>query len=157
MLWWIKNEAALGYSQGTRRMELVKRTEQDTVTAVGNGAGFVADCSGFATAIHKWAGLADPNGLGYNGTGFTGTMLSHLPHYSDPAGANTLALVVFVRPSAPTGDHVALVLTPGADPWLCSHGQEKGPIRIRLSTELAAQRAIHGPSSQAVFLNVSGL
>jgi cell wall-associated NlpC family hydrolase len=32
------------------------------------------DCSGFATLCYKEAGVADPNGLGYNGQGYTGTL-----------------------------------------------------------------------------------
>src|SRR5262252_2074000 len=36
------------------------------------------DCSGFATLCYKWAGARDPNGLGYNGQGYTGTLLNHM-------------------------------------------------------------------------------
>ncbi len=155
-LWFIANEPLLGYSQGPRRMELVGFTEQEIADSFAKKHVFEADCSGFATALCKLAGLADPNGLGYNGTGFTGTMLTHLPHYTDPAAANVGALVVFSHPGVPTGDHVATVIGPGKDPWLCSHGQEAGPLRIRLSTELAAQKRAHG-SSTATLLNVSDL
>ncbi len=155
-LWFIANEPLLGYSQGPRRMELVKLTEQQIADAFARKAVFEADCSGFATALCKLAGLADPNGRNYDGSGFTGTMLATLPHYTDPAAANVGALVVFSHPGVPTGDHVATVIGPGKDPWLCSHGSESGPKRIRLSTELAAQRAAHGLST-ATFLNVSDL
>jgi hypothetical protein len=41
---------------------------------------FTTDCSGFATLVAKWAGAAAPNGLGYDGEGYTGTMLAHLSH-----------------------------------------------------------------------------
>jgi hypothetical protein len=33
------------------------------------------------------------------------------------------------------GHHCAVVLVPGDDPWLCSHGQERGPLGIRFSVE----------------------
>ncbi len=156
LLWFIQNEPLLGYSQGPRRMELTRLTEQEIAGTFKRGGKFFADCSGFATAVCKLAGLADPNGLGYNGSGFTGTLLKNLPHYTDPAAANVGALVVYSHPGIPSGDHVATVLGPGADPWLCSHGQEKGPVRLRHSTELAAQARIHGTST-ATFLNVSAL
>ena len=36
-----------------------------------------ADCSAFVTWCYWIAGADDPNGLGYNHTGYTGTLLSH--------------------------------------------------------------------------------
>jgi hypothetical protein len=33
------------------------------------------DCSSFATLVYKAANLPDPNGFGYNGSGFTGTLV----------------------------------------------------------------------------------
>lgn len=157
MLWLIENENAIGYSQGPRRMELVSLTEQELADGIAAGKSFLADCSGFATAVHKLAGFGDPNGLGYNGTGYTGTMLDHLPHYADPAGADVGALVVWRSSAKPDGYHVAIMLTPGQDPWLCSHGGDDGPKKIRLSTETAAQKQMHGPAVETVFLNVSEL
>ncbi len=154
--WLILNEPLIGYSQGPRRMELVGMSEQDLFDGFASHRSYLADCSGFATAVCRWAGLEDPNGQGYNGTGYTGTMLTHLPHYTDPGSANVGALVVFSHPGVPTGDHVAIVTGPGANPWLCSHGETAGPRRVRFSTELAVQAWIHG-SSSATFLNVSGL
>lgn len=38
------------------------------------------DCSGFVTTMAEWSKMPDSNGLNYNGSGNTGTMLSHLPH-----------------------------------------------------------------------------
>jgi hypothetical protein len=38
-----------------------------------------------------------------------------------------------------TGHHVGMVLAPGADPLLFSHGQEKGPLLIRESVEARFQ------------------
>ena len=34
------------------------------------------DCSGFATLCYSWAGAPDPNGNGFSGEGYTGTMLA---------------------------------------------------------------------------------
>lgn len=39
--------------------------------------GAQSDCSGFATLCYKQAGAPDPNGLHYNGYGYTGTLLQH--------------------------------------------------------------------------------
>src|SRR5207247_1849767 len=44
-------------------------------------------------------------------------------------------IVEIARWGAYPGHHVALVLEAGADPLLCSHGQEKGPIAIAFSVE----------------------
>ncbi len=95
------------------------------------------DCSGFATLCYRWAGAPDPNGLGFNGQGYTGTILQH-------CRAIPLAAVQpgdLVTWGAAPGHHVALVLEAGPDPLLCSHGQEKGPAAIRFSLETQYQPA----------------
>ena len=79
----------------------------------------------------RWAGLRDPNGLHYRECGYTGTLLGHLPHYTNPKEAAVGALVVFGPGS---GDHVSMVHTPGADPLLQSHGRP-GMDRLHLSQE----------------------
>jgi cell wall-associated NlpC family hydrolase len=89
------------------------------------------DCSGFVTLCYKWAGATvDPNGGNFTGA-YTGTMLQHCRHIALSA-VQPGDLVVW---GAYPGHHVALVLEPGADPLLCSHGQEKGPIAIPFSVE----------------------
>jgi cell wall-associated NlpC family hydrolase len=93
------------------------------------------DCSGFVTLCYAWAGAPDPNGLDYDGQGYTGTLLAHLrPVPLD--GVQRGDLVVWGRPP---GVHTALVLEPGRDPLLCSHGGEKGPLAIRFSAEGSRQ------------------
>lgn len=110
--------------------------------------GITMDCSESVTLICKLAGLKDPNGLGYDGQGYTGTLLSHLPHYYHPESARTGALVVF---GAAPGHHVAMVREPGSDPLLWSHGQESDPRTIRLSLERLGQ------PSPVTFLSIAGL
>ena len=95
------------------------------------------DCSGFVTLCYYLAGASDPNGLGYGGEGWTGTLLRHLEQLA-PADVRRGDLVVFGRYP---GRHCAIVLEPGDDPLLCSHGQERGPVEIRLSTESRFQPA----------------
>jgi len=94
------------------------------------------DCSGFVTLCYAWSGAPDPNGNNYSGAGFTGTLISN--GRPIPRSAVQPGDVVVFGPG--TGDHVCLVLTAEADPWLVSHGQEKGPIKIRLSQETKFQK-----------------
>jgi peptidoglycan hydrolase-like protein with peptidoglycan-binding domain len=99
---------------------------------------FTTDCSGFATLMAKWAGAADPNGLEYDGEGYTGTMLAHLSHI--PQGeASPGDLAVFgVAP----GTHVVVLVESGGangnNPQVVSHGQQGDPCRVPLSVEAAS-------------------
>lgn len=151
----LANEPRIHYQQ--RRPMLTPRIyEQQAVDLFAAGGSVSSDCSETVTWLCKMAGLQDPNGLSYNGQGFTGTLLSSLPHYVDPADANVGALVVWSDPRHPQGNHVAMVLTPGRDPWLFSHGSENGPKRVRLSAETAAQERVHAGTS-TIFLSVARL
>ena len=133
----IAHEGNVHYAM-RRPMETILLTEAQMRKRVLAGKpGITMDCSESVTCICKWAGLADPNGHRYNRTGYTGSLLDHLPHYTNPREALAGAMVVF-GPS--TGDHVCMVLEKGADPLLFSHGQERGPLAIRLSAERRAHR-----------------
>jgi peptidoglycan hydrolase-like protein with peptidoglycan-binding domain len=92
---------------------------------------FTTDCSGFVTIMAKWSGAPDPNGLGYDGQGYTGTLLQHLPHITKQDSLPG-DLVVF---GPPPGDHVVVLVEPGtvADPQVVSHGGESDPSRSPLS------------------------
>lgn len=147
MRWLIDHEPQVHYGQ-RRPMKTAAIREQQLADLFASGGSIIMDCSETVTLICRLAGLADPNGQGYDGSGYTGTMLATLPHYQDPRRAATGALVVF-GPGA--GDHVCMVLEPGADPLLFSHGQERGPLTVSLSVE----RGYHRPP--VTFLNVSGL
>ncbi len=94
------------------------------------------DCSGFVTLCYKWAGAPDPNGLGFNGQGYTGTILKAC-HQIAQSAAQPGDLVVW---GAPPGKHVALLLEQVADPILCTHGQEKGPAAVSFSAENTYQK-----------------
>lgn len=93
------------------------------------------DCSGFATCCYRWAGAPDPNGLGYNGAGYTGTLLAHLEHVPIAALAAGDLIVFGTMP----GHHVVIVTEPGPDPLVVSHGWEGGPQEWRLSQEARYQ------------------
>jgi hypothetical protein len=95
------------------------------------------DCSGFVTLCYFLAGAPDPNGRDYDGSGYTGTLLGWLRAIA-PLDAKRGDLVVW---GTYPGRHVALVLEPGDDPLLCSHGSERGPLAIRFSDESRYQHA----------------
>jgi hypothetical protein len=93
------------------------------------------DCSGLATLITKWNGGPDPNGRNYDGEGYTGTMLAHLPHIPKWQ-ARRGDLAVF---GGGTGRHVVVFLQAGIhpDPLVGSHGWEGEPAILRLSAVAA--------------------
>jgi cell wall-associated NlpC family hydrolase len=95
------------------------------------------DCSGFVTMCAKAAGAPDPNGLGYDGQGFTGDLLRHLKPAVERSHTWRGDLVVF---GPGTGDHVAVLLEGGShvdDPKCASHGSSADPSIFRLSELIA--------------------
>lgn len=143
----VQNEPLIHYLQ-KRPMATSRYTEQELADRFKAKKTISMDCSESVTLLCHLAGLADPNGLDYNGQGFTGTMLHHLKHYSSPLSADVGALVVFGKGD---GDHVCMVRKHGRDPLLFSHGQERGPFYIHLSDE---QKAQHRPTT---FLSIAKL
>lgn len=132
-----RERAKIHYAQvrpmRTRRIHSLHLLQQ----ALQSPAGITSDCSESVTMLCRIAGLDDPNGFGYDGHGFTGTLLHHLPRYARASDAKVGALVVFGPGS---GDHVCMVRHVGANPLLWSHGQERGPIFISLREESRFQR-----------------
>lgn len=98
---------------------------------------FTTDCSGFVTIMAKWSGAADPSGLGYNGQGYTGTLLDHLPHITKQESLPGDLVVL----APPPGHHVVVLVEAGtvADPLVVSHGREADPDRTLLSVQIAGQ------------------
>lgn len=122
MHWGISNNPSIHYSQ-TRPMPLANwKAHKLPLTT---------DCSGSLTCCAYAAGIPDPNGLGYNGQGYTGTMLTHLRHIS----RSEIRPGDFCIFGAAPGDHVAGVMEADNDPLLFSHGYEGAPLSIRLSVE----------------------
>jgi hypothetical protein len=99
------------------------------------GTGLTVDCSQAVTLIAHVAGARDPNGNRFAADGYTGTLLGGCAHIARE-WAKCGDLRVF---GGGTGHHVAMVMTPGADPLLFSHGAENGPVAILESRELLAQ------------------
>lgn len=140
--------------RGAKDAATWRLTEPQLRARIKAGGHIMFDCSQAVTQICKWIPLDDPNGLGYstysNGIpkAYTGSLLAHLRHYTDPGGAAVGAIVVF---GPGTGEHSSMVYEPGPDPLLWSHGFDGGPELIRLS----AQRARH--RSPVTFCNISRL
>jgi hypothetical protein len=147
MAYLLDHEADIRYAQ-VRPMREVRLTWPEAQHRLQHGPGLTFDCSESVTCLCRWAGLHDPNGNGYNGHGYTGTLLGHLPHYTSPASARVGALAVF---GPGTGEHVAMVYAPGSNPLMWSHGSTAGPQLIRLASEAR----LHAPP--VTFLSIAAL
>jgi len=105
--WCVKNAGSIHYSL-KRPMEGIGKPRKVPLHI---------DCSGFVTLCYNWAGAPDPNGTGYNGQGYTGTILNHCIPIT-PAAARPADLVVF---GPGTGDHVVVLVGQGRNPRVVSH------------------------------------
>lgn len=108
------NRGRIHYTQSSLRMYGVRhRIRIPRVTPY-------EDCSSFATWCYWHAGAKDPNGLGYAGYGFTGTLAQHGKRVTTPKPGD----LIFYG-SGPPYSHVAVYIGKG----LCvSHGSEAGPM-----------------------------
>ncbi len=125
--WGVENEARIHYDE-TRPMKAIDSPFHLPLDT---------DCSGFVTLCYAWSGAPDPNGLDFDGYGYTGTLLKHMRHIRR-SSAREADLVVWGRYP---GHHVALVVEAAADPLLCSHGAERGPVEVSFSAESRFQPA----------------
>lgn len=80
------------------------------------------DCSGYDTWTFKSGHAPDPNGFGYNGYGYTGTMLENGRQIASPVPG---CLVFYGHPVS----HVALYIGNGR---VISHGSEAGPLLLEV-------------------------
>jgi len=93
--------------------------------------GVNADCSFGVKILCDWAGVPDPTGENYDGYGNSISIYNHLPHISK-AQAKTGDILLF----GPNGAwHATMILEPGADPLLWSHGHQGAPNLYRLSAD----------------------
>ena len=128
--WGAANEHSIHYTQDDRR--------DDYLRLAAYALPIWTDCSGFVTLCYKWAGLPDPNGLGYHELGYTGSLLDHCreiePNHAKPGD------VIVYGPA--TGDHTVIIV--GAQPdgsvLVASHGQESGPAIQTNHVEAGAHR-----------------
>jgi peptidoglycan hydrolase-like protein with peptidoglycan-binding domain len=111
-----KHKEALHYTQDARRMEGVREGVRPPKHPAWE------DCSSFATWCYWAAGAPDPNGLGYNGQGYTGTQVQHGKTTNSPRPGD---LVFYGGGSVPS--HVAVYVGNGK---VVSHGSEPGPYLL---------------------------
>ena len=120
-LWGIIHNARFVYTEGGSRMKNVKHRP-----LIGKVS---ADCSAWITYCYSWAHAKDPNGLNFDGYGYTGTLLKNGKEITvDQAQAGD---VVVFGPG--DGVHTALLLSRGPNPWTSSMGQQGQPARVRVS------------------------
>lgn len=116
MLLLFNHRADVHYTQTAKRMQGVR--EKLKPPTFPN----FEDCSSAATWAYYVADAPDPNGLGYNGQGFTGTMAQHGKVVSpDKAAKGDLVLYGSGAP----WNHVAVYIGNGK---VISHGSEPGPF-----------------------------
>lgn len=94
----------------------------------------ITDCSGFATLAYKSAGAPDPNRVGYNGTGYTGTLMTKGVKVKVPQPGDLIFYGNW------PGHHVVVFMYVWHGAWVvCSHGQEIGPLRVLQHREEVVQ------------------
>jgi hypothetical protein len=112
-------EPRVHYTQGPQRMMIVRERLRPPLAAEKQ---VYEDCSSFATGCYWLAGAQDPNGRGFDGYGFTGTLAVH-GHPVSLREAKPGDLI-FYGWGAPW-HHVTIYIGNG----LCiSHGSERGPV-----------------------------
>lgn len=116
--------------------------------------GFTADCSSIVTWAFFWASdqsniaVRDPNGLGWNGYGYTGTLLNENIHAVVPEDHK-----VFVGDMCLYGQpwhtkHVVICRQGGtrATSIWTSHGSESGPVSVRMNYRSDVLCVVRGKS-----------
>jgi hypothetical protein len=91
---------------------------------------WIGDCSAFVTFCYKHAGAADPNGLNYNGQGYTGTLLSHGRQIAR-SEVQPGDIIIYGNPTV----HTAVIIEPGDDPLTISMGHEGAPDLIHVNQD----------------------
>ena len=148
-LWAIAHSADFGYTESAARAGWLSRRApnelpQDT------------DCSGFSTECYYAAGAPDPNGLDYRMLGYTGNELEnaakHGRVFTDVSKAKPGDIVV-IGPD--TGEHEVVILEPGPDPIVATHGKP-GVQRQDLSVDTRQPKRVcraraGRPASQKLF------
>lgn len=106
---------SIHYTQTTSRMYGVRNQIRPPAVPL------YEDCSSFVTYCYWVAGAPDPNGLGYNGYGFTGTQISRGRKVATPSPGDIL---FYGWGFNGYPKHEALYIGAGK---LVSHGSESGP------------------------------
>ncbi len=93
-----------------------------------------ADCSFGVKLLCKWAGIKDdPTGENWSGYGNSSTIAAHLKHAAKASDLQVGDVVTFGTDGS--NEHAAMVLEPGPDPLLWSHGHQGAPNLYRVSQD----------------------
>lgn len=125
--WGVANKARFIYTEAACRMA-------DEHRPVPSSGPITCDCSAFFTYCYCWANAPDPNGLNYDGAGYTGTLLAH-GRVIGPLEAMPGDAIVYGPGS---GWHVAMIVdvTPNPLGFLTvSHGQQGDPSLVRVAQD----------------------
>jgi hypothetical protein len=115
----VRHRGSIHYTQGGLRMQGVNnRLYPPRYPNYG-------DCSAMTTWWYYVGGAPDPNRLGYNGYGYTGTQSNHGQSVRWQT-APRMALVFYGHPIG----HVAMVVRRG---MAVSHGSEVGPLLVAIN------------------------
>lgn len=132
--WAIANTRSFHYAE----IRPIPRVKKQTLPRLP----VTADCSGFATMAYAFAGAKDPNGNGFDGEGFTGTLLRHLKR-TTLAKLKPGDIGIFGCKSVPAGHHAVVVTAVHARTYAgvecASHGGENGPFLISAADEARYQ------------------
>lgn len=134
----VRDELAAYCRDSLANASRIHYRQQRPMTSLGvaPSQGFTSDCSEHATAAYFWArkvtdvAVPDPNHRGYDGYGYTGTLVSN-PTVGSPYQVGDLALY---GTSTSNTTHVATCYSPGNAStalWL-SHGSEDAPYSVVL-------------------------
>ena len=129
----ISNEPKWHYQQARPMTHLGRSPE----------AGGTTDCSGHSTSAYYWADAPDPNHRGYDGYGYTGTLVDN-PIVFSSYQVGDLAIY---GPSLGATSHVVTCYvagTTGSARW-CSHGSESSPSRVELMYRSDLLRVVRPP------------
>jgi hypothetical protein len=119
-------EGALSFTSGYSQARPCPRTLADCATTA-------TDCSGFATLCYKQAGAPDPNGLGYTGLGWTGTMMARGKKVGQAQPGD---LHFWTNPA-----HVAIDI---GNNEIIGWGSPPGPKKLTLAQEMSYHGGYYG-------------
>jgi hypothetical protein len=123
--WGINHHARFNYTEGPQRMSHVGKAP------FKHWLGSIyCDCSAWVTYCYAWAGGEDPNGLNFDGEGYTGTLMKHGSRIN--VGQCLPGDVVVFGPVP--GVHTALIIEAGNDPLTSSMGEQGQPAAARVSS-----------------------
>lgn len=123
------------YSEGSNRMADVHTPWPAPPKRI------TCDCSGYVTYCWSWAGAPDPNGLNYDGQGYTGTELTHNQHIAIILSSNQEIKREEARPGdlvvygPGNGEHVAIIIEKGEDPLTVSMGHQGAPEYVTVNAD----------------------